>query len=93
MPSPARSASRCSITCLPLPCRTAFFSEVRRVVRPGGTFAGTDSTGRGIGFALLHVGDAKVVVDPERLPARLQAAGFEQARVDWGADALRFRAS
>jgi len=69
------------------------FSEVRRVVRPGGTFAGTDSTGRGIGFALLHVGDAKVVVDPERLPARLQAAGFEQARVDWGADALRFRAS
>ena len=42
------------------------FAEVRRVLRPGGTFAGTDSTGRGPGFALLHIGDTKVVLDPER---------------------------
>jgi len=69
------------------------FAEVHRVLRPGGTFAGTDSTGRGIGFALLHVGDTKVVVDPEALPGRLQRAGFDSARVDWGPDALRFRAS
>lgn len=69
------------------------FSEVRRVLRPGGVFAGTDSTGRGIGFALLHIGDTKTVVDPAALPGRFQAAGFESARVDWGADALRFRAS
>ena len=69
------------------------FAEVRRVVREGGTFAGTDSTGRGLGFALLHIGDVRNVIDPEELPARLQAAGFEHARVDWNADAIRFRAS
>ncbi len=69
------------------------FCEVRRVLRPGGTFAGTDSTGRGIGFALLHLGDTETVLDPAALPERLQAAGFERARVDWGADALRFRAA
>jgi len=69
------------------------FAEVRRVVRAGGTFAGTDSTGRGLGFALLHIGDVRNVIDPEELPSRLQAAGFEHARVDWNADAIRFRAS
>jgi len=69
------------------------FAEVRRVVRPGGTFAGTDSCGRGIGFALLHIGDVRNVLDPEELPGRLQAAGFERARVDWNADAMRFRAT
>jgi SAM-dependent methyltransferase len=68
------------------------FAEVRRVVRRGGSFAGTDSTGRGIGFALLHIGDVRNVIDPEELPGRLQAAGFEHARVDWNADAIRFRA-
>lgn len=68
------------------------FAEVRRVLRPGGAFAGTDSTGRGVGFALLHIGDVRNVIDPGELPGRLQAAGFEQPRVDWNADALRFRA-
>jgi ubiquinone/menaquinone biosynthesis C-methylase UbiE len=68
------------------------FAEVRRVVQPGGTFAGTDSTGRGIGFALLHIGDVRNVIDPQELPGRLEAAGFEHARVDWNADAIRFRA-
>ncbi|MEY2516440.1 MAG: hypothetical protein QOJ89_3798, partial [bacterium] len=33
------------------------FAEVRRVLVPGAPFAGTDSTGRGLGFALLHIGD------------------------------------
>jgi len=68
------------------------FAEVRRVVRAGGTFAGTDSTGRGIGFALLHVGDVRNVLDPGELPSRLQAAGFEHARADWNASTIRFRA-
>jgi hypothetical protein len=68
------------------------FSEVRRVVRPGGTFAGTDSTGRGVGFALLHVGDVRNVFDPRELPSRLQTAGFGHATVDWDADTIRFRA-
>jgi SAM-dependent methyltransferase len=66
------------------------FGEVGRVLRPGGAFAGTDTTGRGLGFALLHVGDVKVVMDPDRLPGRLEAAGFTDVSVSVGADALRF---
>jgi ubiquinone/menaquinone biosynthesis C-methylase UbiE len=31
------------------------FAEVGRVLRPGAPFAGTDSTGRGIGFATATV--------------------------------------
>ena len=65
------------------------FAEVRRVLRPGGSFAGTDSTGRGVGFALLHVGDTKVLIDPSAMPARLAAAGFEVAA---DRDSYRFRA-
>jgi SAM-dependent methyltransferase len=68
------------------------FGEVRRVLRPGGVFAGTDSTGRGLGFALLHIGDTKVVIDPRELPGRLEAAGFGDVSVSAGADAVRFRA-
>jgi SAM-dependent methyltransferase len=66
------------------------FAEVLRVLRPGAPFAGTDSTGRGLGFALLHVGDTKVVIDPDGLAERLAAAGFMDAVVDAGRDAFRF---
>jgi SAM-dependent methyltransferase len=68
------------------------FAEVRRVLRPGAPFAGTDSTGRGIGFALLHLGDIRVLVDPEGLPGRLRAAGFDDVAIAVGRDAFRFRA-
>src|SRR4051794_13664024 len=51
------------------------FAEVRRVLRPGAPFAGTDSTGRGLGFALLHIGDTRVLIDPDGLEPRLVAAG------------------
>jgi SAM-dependent methyltransferase len=68
------------------------FGEVHRVLRPGAPFAGIDSTGRGIGFALLHLRDFRVVIDPSGLPARLQAAGFEDIAVDAGRDAFRFGA-
>ena len=68
------------------------FAEVRRVLRPGAAFAGTDSMGRGLGFALLHIGDTKVVIDPSALAERLVAAGFEDAVVHAGRDAFRFRA-
>ena len=47
------------------------FGEVLRVLRPGTPFTGTDSTGRGLGFALLHVGDTKVVIEPANLERRL----------------------
>jgi len=68
------------------------FAEVRRVLRPGGAFAGTDTTGRGVGFALLHVGDTKVLIDPAAMPARLAAAGFEDVEVAADRDSYRFRA-
>ncbi len=68
------------------------FGEVHRVLRPGAPFAGTDSTGRGLGFALLHVGDTKVVIDPDELPGRLLAAGFDDVDVTAERDSFRFRA-
>ena len=68
------------------------FAEVRRVLRPGSPFAGTDSRGRGIGWKLLHVGDVKVVIYPEDLDRRLSAAGFEGVEVHADLDSYRFRA-
>jgi ubiquinone/menaquinone biosynthesis C-methylase UbiE len=68
------------------------FAEVRRVLLPGATFAGTDSTGRGLGFALLHIGDTKVVMDPAGVEPRLRAAGFEEIAVSVDLDSIRFRA-
>jgi ubiquinone/menaquinone biosynthesis C-methylase UbiE len=69
------------------------FAETARVLRPGATFTGTDSTGRGLGFALLHVGDTKVVLDPAELPRRLSAAGFEDVTVRSDRDTIWFRAT
>jgi SAM-dependent methyltransferase len=58
------------------------FSEVHRVLRPGGVFAGSDSRpGRDLRFHLLHVGDVKNLVDPTTLSARLRAAGFRTVEV------------
>lgn len=68
------------------------FAEVGRVLRPGGTFAGTDSTGRGPGFVLLHIGDTRVVLDPDDLPRRLSAAGFGDVAVSSDRDTVWFRA-
>lgn len=68
------------------------FSEVARVLCPGGVFAGTDSIGAGWKFRLVHVGDTLALVDPVALPARLRAAGFADPRVDHNARSLRFRA-
>ena len=61
-------------------------------MRPGAPFAGTDSTGRGIGFALLHIGDTRVLIDPDGLHPRLVAAGFEDVAVVANRDAFCFRA-
>jgi ubiquinone/menaquinone biosynthesis C-methylase UbiE len=64
--------------------------EVRRVLRPGGVFAGTDSLGTGSFFKVLHVGDTLVPVDPESLPARLESAGLVDARVQKHERSFRF---
>jgi len=65
--------------------------EVWRVLRPGGVFAGVDSR-YSRGFALLHLFDTMVVVDPETFPQRLEAAGFTDIEVELNEYAFRFRA-
>jgi len=66
-------------------------AEVCRVLRPGGVFAGSDSTASFL-FHLAHLGDTMVLVDPDRFVSRLQAAGFTDARVRRGDRAFSFRA-
>lgn len=66
------------------------FAEAARVLRPGGVFAGSDST-LNVPFRLLHLGDTMVVVDPHTLPARLHAAGLKDVQVDVGDHSQRFR--
>jgi ubiquinone/menaquinone biosynthesis C-methylase UbiE len=68
------------------------FAEVRRVLRPGGVFAGTDSRDRGVLFRMIHIGDTLVPVDPATFPARMAAAGFEEPRVDSSERSFRFSA-
>ena len=68
------------------------FGEVARVLRPGGTFAGTDSLGTGKLFRLIHVGDVLRPIDPDGLPRRLEQAGLTESRVSLGDRSLRFSA-
>ena len=68
------------------------FSEARRVLAPGGVFAGTDSLGTGAVFKLIHLGDTLVPVDPDELPQRLLAAGLSDPTVDRADGSFRFRA-
>jgi ubiquinone/menaquinone biosynthesis C-methylase UbiE len=67
-------------------------SEVARVLRSGGVFAGTDSLGHGLLFKTIHIGDTLVPVDPDGLPERLTHAGLNEVRVDTSPRSLRFRA-
>jgi len=66
-------------------------SEVFRVLRTGGIFAGSDSVYSRF-LRVLHVFDTMVLVDPHTFPARLESAGFVDVRVDTNAYAFRFRA-
>jgi ubiquinone/menaquinone biosynthesis C-methylase UbiE len=68
------------------------FAEIGRVLRTGGTFAGTDSVGTGALFKLIHIGDTLLPLDPERLPARLQAAGLSDVDVDRRDGSFSFKA-
>ncbi len=56
------------------------FAETRRVLRPGGVFAGCDSLPNAR-FRFIHLFDTMVPVDPATLPGRLAAAGFAGVRV------------
>ena len=67
-------------------------AEIARVLRPGGVLAGTDSL-YSRSFALLHLFDTMVVVDPSTFPERLRKAGFDDVQVDvLKPYAFRFRA-
>jgi SAM-dependent methyltransferase len=68
------------------------FAEVARVLRPGGTFAGTDSIATGMLFKLIHVGDVLQPIDPGGLPARLEGAGLTGPKVSLGSRSFRFSA-
>jgi len=67
-------------------------AEVARVLRPGGTFAGTDSPD-GEAFRELHVDDVCVPIEPSGFEARLRAAGFSEAHVESDEYGVHFRAS
>jgi SAM-dependent methyltransferase len=68
------------------------FAEVVRVLRPNGTFAGSDSR-TSMRMRLIHIGDTLVPVDPDALPGRLERAGLRDVRVDVREHRLRFRAT
>lgn len=66
-------------------------TEVARVLRPGGLFAGTDSLDSRM-FRVLHVFDTLTPVPPDTFSERLRASGFEDVQVDVNPYAFRFRA-
>jgi SAM-dependent methyltransferase len=67
------------------------FHETLRVLKPGGIFVGADSVSS-FRMHLFHLGDTMVCIDPKRLPARLQAAGFKEVNVQQNGRRFRFRA-
>ena len=66
--------------------------EVRRVLVPGGVFAGTDSL-MSFGMRIIHIFDTLTPVDPKTFGSRLEAAGFENVLVETNPYAFRFRAT
>jgi ubiquinone/menaquinone biosynthesis C-methylase UbiE len=67
------------------------FSEVYRVLRPGGVFTGSDSPGNHWAFKLIHLNDVMNCLDAGTLQGRLEEAGFERVEVHSG-DTIRWRA-
>ena len=66
-------------------------AEVWRVLRPGGTFVGSDSLWSRM-FEMFHWFDTMVVVDPNTLGDRLKTAGFDDVTIEVGERAFRFAA-
>lgn len=56
-------------------------AETSRVLKPGGLFAGSDST-PSLRWRLFHLFDTCVPVDPEGLGVRLEAAGFGDVQIE-----------
>jgi SAM-dependent methyltransferase len=66
-------------------------TEARRVLRPGGVFAGFDGVGSFL-FRLVHLGDTYTPVNPDTFGQRLEAASFASVVVERGRARFRFRA-
>ena len=69
------------------------FAEIVRVLREGGTFAGTDTLGSGWLFRLIHVGDTLNLVDPDGLAGRLERVGLAVREGRRGGRSFRWRAT
>jgi SAM-dependent methyltransferase len=67
-------------------------AEARRVLRPGGVFAGFDGIGSFL-FRLIHLGDTYNPVDPRTLGQRLEGAGFTNVAIEIVRGGFRFRAT
>jgi SAM-dependent methyltransferase len=65
--------------------------EARRVLRPGGTFAGFDGVSSLL-FRLVHLRDTYNPVNPDTFGRRLTAAGFTDVAVEPSSARFRFRA-
>ena len=65
--------------------------EIRRVLSLGAELAGSDTL-PGAFMRLIHLGDTFVSVDPDTIPARLEAAGFEVIQVERSSGFFRFHA-
>ena len=66
--------------------------EVRRVLRPGGIFAGVDSLDTPE-FRAMHEDDICNPVDPATFAGRLERAGFTSVAVDVNPYVMQFRAA
>ena len=67
-------------------------AEAARVLKPGGTFAGTDSVGGSLKFKLLHLGDTLTLIAPGGFAERLTRAGLSEPVVEARGGRMRFRA-
>lgn len=66
--------------------------EVRRVLRPGGVFAGSDSRSS-LAFRLAHIADTMMLVNPDAFAGRLRMVGFSDVEIRTAKRAFRFRAT
>ena len=67
-------------------------AEAARVLKPGGTFAGTDSIGGSLRFRLLHLGDTLTLIEPGAFGERLTGAGLREPVIEVKRGRMRFRA-